>query len=340
MSQNRIVISPKAYLLEGDIEQNKKKYPEQFSRASNFYDQSFQYGSSKGGGVLIAHDQAAKHSKFEANSLLLSTLNDNKSIAIETGLDLQKLRFSLTYFDKIVLPNTSCGTDFVYKMPEIGFLDSENIIDRPVVNTSNCLSIGQSFYNCFLEAEELAGIHVYDQDIHSEASGYTSIYESILLDVYNSFPVPSIDTSLEDILEFKVKRKDELEQLQEELQDIESLITRNSSQEEIHKQILAIYGDLEKIDQVMAESKIKRILISRTIEIKTPELLNFTIGTGTGIGVDLVTTGGVGLISLGTSLIMSFLDFPEKMPKNINKNLKYILDLRDHFKINTASNNK
>lgn len=124
--ENAIIISPKAKILDGNIEQNEKKYEATFSRAKKLKLNAGRYATAYEGNIFVARDQSLRHARFHPNNLILSELSNDKSIIIQTGIDLKKLRFAITYFDKIVLPKPSCGTDFTYKVKDLDFLKKQD----------------------------------------------------------------------------------------------------------------------------------------------------------------------------------------------------------------------
>ena len=94
------------------------------------------------------------------------------------------------------------------------------------------------------------------------------------LEIYNSIPTPDPDTEIYDILEFKLKRKDELDTFRNVVEELASQIASDpdparakiKSKEEIQHAILDIHN-------TMSESKIKSILNSLKIEISGSDIV-------------------------------------------------------------------
>lgn len=220
-------------------------------------------------------------------------------------------------------------------MKELDFLKKAKLLKRPVVNTKGKdLTLGQLFHFCFLNNKEYSSFEFYGQDVHAESVLYKYKYKTFILNLVNSLPVPTEDVRLSDILEFKLKRKDEFEAFKNLLLDFKTAIIKGSSEEDIKKKLLEFEKSIKTIDRTMGEFKIKKSFTTRRIEIKVPEPEKFFLEISVNVAFNYLITGHLSLVSLTPTIIMSFLDISkETVSYEISNPYKYVYDVREHFKI-------
>ena len=340
----RILISPKAYVLKGSVDSVKEKNSDVFAQATSGYDYSFQYSQWMGGGrALVAHDECARHSKISAGNLILSPFGKENSIVIETGIDPLLLRSALLYWDSIDLPIASCGTEFVSRDNDIELLEKESILSRYKVNLKNeGLSLADVFYGLYLDTQTYSRENHFlqpttlGQNIYASQEFWNHKTSDFILNLYKALPVPSIDVSLEKILNFKKQRSVEFERFKECMDSFESAIMSENTETRFTEQFKHLKSILQDIDKLMEESRIKRLMTTRTVALRLPSqetILSTAIGSLVGLSADLVTTGGIGIISLATSSVLSFFSFPHTKKAKLSIDYRYLMDISEQFEL-------
>ncbi|UVL19618.1 DUF6236 family protein [Pseudomonas sp. B21-044] len=178
------------------------------------------------------------------------TINGD-SVSTRGGLDTQDLRFALTYWDRLALPDNniiSFGAP-----PEAQYLEDCGILRRPLVRFSGNASGAYAVYH----TQELA-LTLYEE----EDEGSWSIHEGVnsvkragdeagqdgtLIQLLNAVPVPGPDVPLAEILEFKAKRRDELLRFREYFDALSSNISSSDTLE------LELANTLKEIDESCAD---------------------------------------------------------------------------------------
>lgn len=152
---------------------------------------------------------------------------------MERGLSPQEIRYYALYWDRVVIP----GSNLIYVgLPEEEILIQSGVIERPRVgfqgsfggaDIGNSFAIAQSVVAKKLMEEEKSIDWVLHQ-IGNKLSiprEYMEPKNSLRFELANLLPVPSGATPIADILEFKERRRTELNALHEciELAYIEAL---------------------------------------------------------------------------------------------------------------------
>jgi Family of unknown function (DUF6236) len=152
--------------------------------------------------------------------------------------DLQELRFSLLFWDKLDLPSNNLGLE--PRSVEVQFLQNAGILNRTHIKTS-----GRDLVAAYLGAHVAAfkELDKKEPGVWSLATGENAISFSdsgdavslhrasfpeleleagrgVLVSLHRAIPVPDKDVPLEDILSFRTKRRDELIALRLHLEDI------------------------------------------------------------------------------------------------------------------------
>jgi hypothetical protein len=144
------------------------------------------------------------------------------------GLDLQELRFSLLFWDKLDFPSNNqilVGLD-----DEGRFLQNAGVLHRTHIRLAGDLDT--DFAAAVYVQAHLAAFKELDKKepgVWSLATGENAISFSeselepargVLVSLHRAVPVPDKDVPLEDILSFRTKRRDELIALRHHLEDI------------------------------------------------------------------------------------------------------------------------
>jgi hypothetical protein len=176
-------------------------------------------------------------------------INGNSVLIKSTSPDLQELRASLLYWDRLAWPTNNAI--FIDGGADINYLEGAKILARPRYAFSgqgaDILVRTQTEALLDLDKEE-PGIWSLSQGENSilVKSGALTQDNGIALELYRAIPVPDKDVPLAEVLEFRLKRYDELQSLRVEIDGL--VETVNSSQdpkEELEK-------CLHRIDQKCA----------------------------------------------------------------------------------------
>jgi hypothetical protein len=140
-----------------------------------------------------------------------------ESVTCQGGLDPLELRFSLLYWDKLVWPSSN-AIAFSGDEQDIKFLEDAKVLTRPKKNVS-----GGDFRNIILETYLKTFIELNNNEpgVWALSQGEKSLFleqglglfsedSGMSLNLLRAIPIPANDVPLNEILEFKEKRKDEL----------------------------------------------------------------------------------------------------------------------------------
>lgn len=152
--------------------------------------------------------------------------SNGNDLGLETAISGERLRYYLLYWDEVVIPTNNIlhiGVD-----PDEDLLISQGILKRPSVRLSRIGGDGGKslLQSQAIVAETLMGMEpgkwflMQDGDKLNLSEEHSEVRNNITLDIANIMPVPPIDTPIEDILEFKLNRKDELHELWHYLDDL------------------------------------------------------------------------------------------------------------------------
>jgi len=161
-----------------------------------------------------------------------------------SNLDPQELRFSLLLFDQIVWP--SSHAIFLASGPDEEFLERAGILTRP--NYTFYGDVAQGLARTQIQA--FADLDAREPGRWSLAQGENSIllHDKLLdpdagafLELSRAIPVPNKDVPLNEVLEFKRRRNDELQRLRAELDGFVAAINLAEDKEaELQRRIATI----------------------------------------------------------------------------------------------------
>lgn len=234
------------------------------------------------------------------------------NLEIYGGLDPQKLRQYLLYWDKIDYPDNNIMS---YKLtPDEEFLMKCGILERTMCIFSGAVSLGADT----MIAVQMATFkkHCKEKDgIWSIAQPTREIIlpemesilkENIQVELYNCLPVPAIDTPFETILDFKERRSSELEAFRNLLDDMyKDILSHPDAEFAKRKSIENIENALIDIDRTLKESKIERTFKNMTAQINVSKFIDagFKLVAGTVLGQNLGLGKLSGIVGLGLSAI-------------------------------------
>ncbi|TEW53599.1 hypothetical protein E2R68_11610 [Psychromonas sp. RZ22] len=138
--------------------------------------------------------------------------------SLKVGMSNEKLRYYLLYWDDVVIPTNSL-MHFGIENEEL--LIEQGLIRRPRVTLNQ---IGGDGGRSLLEAQAIVAealmgmepgkwVFMQDGDRLNLADQHSELRSNITLDIANIMPVPPGSTPIEDVLEFKYQRKEQLGEL-------------------------------------------------------------------------------------------------------------------------------
>ena len=149
------------------------------------------------------------------------------------------------------------------------------------------------------------------------------------LNIINCLPQPSMETSFEDILEFKLRRKDELEAFRKKIREFEENIYSSNSLEDIkhyENKFVESWGTYySDYDKALKDSKIRFVLGNLCTLIAIPSIGNVLTKH---IGQDFSDTIqlGAGLLQMG----INYIDYRNKInPNKTDGGFSYIINARE-----------
>lgn len=168
----------------------------------------------------------------------------------DTSIDQSELRFSLLYWDKLVWPSSRI-IHFSSNDDE-QFLEKAGILSRPEYNFNGYAghSIAASQIQAFHDLEKA------EPGAWSMAMGENSLLinsehfeagKGALIELHRAIPVPKGDVPLNEILEFKERRRDELHALRHHLDKLLSEVAAASDVQE------ALQKQMHEIDSACAD---------------------------------------------------------------------------------------
>ena len=261
-------------------------------------------------GIVVAPEYEAKGSELFLKS---------------SDIDPLKLRQYLLYWDRIDFPTNNiihCTSN------DIDYLESLILLQRTKYNCScnGIINMEELFLNAQIQA--LNNNNLNKNERWTLGQGNLNLLlpkdeverkNTLILDLYNSLPIPATDVPLDDIINFKEKRRDELMEFRNSMDKIYLSII-NSGDIDISKSVAI--KDLEKkiiaINKVMNESKIKKLLGSVKVNID----INSLIIGGAGYIIGKETGNSIMLASLGLAVSSIKLRIDKQLiPKHIPDNL-------------------
>lgn len=258
--------------------------------------------------------------------------DSNRLVMHGGGIDPLKLRQYLLYWDKIDYPFNNLI--FMPLTPDEEFLENAGLLKRSEVNISFSGSLNinpEIFINSqlavFNNSNKIKG------EIWSIAQPTKEVIlpqkdsiqtRSVQVELFNCLPVPTTNVNLEDILNFKERRHNELKELRwlldemynEIISSSDKDLTQNKAIEKLQKKVI-------DINRVMDESKIKKCLKSMKARINVGDI----IVAGAKIGFATMAGGAIGkategaLLGLATSSINISKEL-SLVPKGIPEDLK------------------
>jgi Family of unknown function (DUF6236) len=135
----------------------------------------------------------------------------------------------------------------------------------------------------------------------------------------NCLPVPSPDTTLEEIVELKKRRRNELIGFRQFLKRVQDDIGKASSAEEIREVQIDTKESIEKgladLNKIFKDGKVKTIFstFSSLIKFENPKILSSIPAIGLTTALNPYVGIATGLVSVGGEMVSSYLAKQEKV---------------------------
>lgn len=175
----------------------------------------------------------------------------NKTAMLESNIDKRKLMRTVLFWDKIIIPcNTNIFSINLDHIPEIVALRAENILEEPKIQVSNAdgalTSILYDMYMWYImqmmESND-ANYTTYElEKMLISNHGKISVSGGELLTFTNAFPEPDISTEINELLEFRLKRKDQLKLLMMHLNSLELRVLKS---EDKHTELKVAINEID-----------------------------------------------------------------------------------------------
>lgn len=216
----------------------------------------------------------------------------NNTLQVMGSVDLQELRLSLLFWDKLDYPTNNLihfGLD-----PECQFLEGAGVLRRTDIRVIGSGQMAQAFVQAHVAAFKL--LDAKEPGVWSVATGVNAVSfpeadldlgRGVLVSLHRAIPVPDKEVPLQDVLEFRAKRRDELMALRHHLEDIyERVISAADG-------ALALAKETERLQRAVDNHiKIARETRFRLRLADVDASLNFAPAVGVG-AITLLASGSV-----------------------------------------------
>lgn len=254
---------------------------------------------------------------------------------ISTSIDPVKLREYLLYWDKIDFPCNNAV--YIGLSPEEEYLENTGILKRTKFDFKGGLIDSKVFIDSQLDAfyknNKISG------EVWSIAQPTNKVIlpkdksvktRCIEVELYNCIPVPNSNVTLEDILNFKEHRKDELQEFRT-LMDETYLSILNSPDQDfsMNTSIERLKSKINDINRIMDESIIEKVLRNTKIEIDfgnlTKNVMSSIAGLTVGQAINMPLVGATaGFLSSTINIKAEFSLRPTQIPKDL-KDYAYLI---------------
>ncbi len=215
----------------------------------------------------------------------------NKTAMLRSDIDKRKLIRTVLFWDKIIIPcNTNIFVISLDHIPEIVTLRAEKILEEPKIQVNVDGELTSVLYGMYMwyimqmmksndanySTYELEKMIISDHDQVSPSGGE-------LLTFTNAFPEPDVSTEINDILEFKLKRKDQLNLLMAHLNSLELRVLKAENKHtELNKAINEIDIACTDVIRLYKEKGIKFNISNAKFNFSMKEIIEVTGATYAG----------------------------------------------------------
>lgn len=240
----------------------------------------------------------------------------------------RNLKIASLYWDKIILTNNNIihlGYDGEEGVIE---LKKEGILEEVKVN----IELGNGDINDFLYQGMTAFLlkSIQRTDVNITANNANKVYisqndiitpkQGELITFVNALPEPTPDTKLNDILEFRLKRKDELRNLMIKLNELEIRVLKSENK---NLEIKAVINEIDKscadVIRLYKERKMKFNLSNMKFNFSMKEVIKYA-GTAYGGSLTIGLPQTTAIIAATAAGISTFVEVNDAFSfKNIDK---------------------
>ena len=222
----------------------------------------------------------------------------SKGFRMERSLSIDELRYYILYWDKVVIP----ANNLVYiGIPEEDLFIESGALERPRVGFNGRFEgdqVTDAILSCqSVVAKELLKDKTTDWVIHQIGdecifpSNFNQSRNTIRVDLASSLPVPIGEVNVYELLEFKEKRKDELESLHSHLDSLYEHVLSSIDQDlSSKKAVSGLAKSISDLDSVTKERFVKSRKFDLTAELNLSGK-DILVGAASGALIDSLTSG-------------------------------------------------
>ncbi|MBB1322489.1 DUF6236 family protein [Shewanella sp. SR43-8] len=257
------------------------------------------------------------------------------------GIESTNLKHYLLYWDKVEFPNNNII--HIGDSPEFEFLYNENVLQRTNINING---FSGNIGNVYLIAQAEAIRKLNEQDPGKWTLGQNSSRlfvpdslskntSSVEFELYNILPSPGDDVSYEEILNFKVKRKDELAEFRMCMDDIYIDITKsNDIPRSKNVALTKLEKSISNLNVVASESWSSKFLSGFKVDISIPNVIDNSVkGAGLAAMSSLPITLGAAAGAVASVMKFDFSTAPRVTgTKGLRNDFAYISSVNRDLK--------
>lgn len=256
------------------------------------------------------------------------------------GVSGQTLRQCLLYWDNIEFPNN--GIINIPTSPELQFLIDEGMLQRTDIRLEGFSgNVGYSVIQTQIEA--LKRMNEQDPGQWSLAQSSNALCligdaakeeDLIEFELHKCMPIPTSDVPFEDILEFKLRRRDEYTAFKNYVGELYlDIVNSNDVPRSKVQAINKLEEAISDIDKITTESFPKRIMKSFSLNLNPANLSTHGLagaGAATLFGVPLSLGAAAGSMLGAINFNLVKHSVPEVMYQN-QKGLAYLMSASEQF---------
>lgn len=206
---------------------------------------------------------------------------DGHKFSLQGGFDPVSLRQYLLYWDKIDWPDNNV-ISISGSNSEIDFLQTVGVLERTKIRFSGtCRNAGYAMLGMQMVALERrnkkdpgAWSLAQQSELLVGPTEGTIEAHTIEIELYSALPVPSANVSLEEVLEFKLKRSDELLRFRAAMDGLYLQVAGAADIPRAKLQTMdELQAALQELNAVFGESFARRLLASIKVELNLPDFI-------------------------------------------------------------------
>ena len=267
---------------------------------------------------------------------------------IERSISKEEMRYYLLYWDKVVIP----GNNLVYiGVPEEKELISCEAISRPMVPFQGSFrgdQVAGAFLTCqSIVAEKLVRDKTVDWAIHQIGDSlalptdFATQQDIIRVALANAMPVPDGEVPIHEILEFKHRRKDELIEMHNSIDELYFEVLNSPDEGLATKKVLSRFkSSIQNLDKASHEKfkKTRKYDLSAELNINGKDIIR---GASAGALFDFFSNGFTIPIATILGAVVAMIKITAKVssafqPAKANTKLAYISNASKENIINSS----